>query len=235
MNLVLFQSEDEAKFLPSSDPRVIHVRDVLRMKVFDTMYVGVLNGKRGLAKIVKEDDAGLHFEIAWEEKVFSFLPIHLVVGLPRPQTARKILSECTTLGVKSISFFQAEKSDPNYIQSKLWKTDEWQRILLRGAEQAFVTIVPNVSHYENLKEFLCIRDKDTDVVALDNYEATRHLRDYVKKSKETILVIGPEGGFDKAERTLLRGNDIPLYHLGERVLRSETACVSAIGLLLGKV
>ncbi len=43
------------------------------------------------------------------------------------------------------------------------------------------------------------------------------------------FMVGPEGGFDEQERALLLGSEnvIPI-HLGERILRSETACIACL-------
>ena len=62
-----------------------------------------------------------------------------MIALPRPQTARKILNEATSLGVASIRFFRSEKGEPGYRASTLWTTGEWRRHLVDGASQAFDT------------------------------------------------------------------------------------------------
>lgn len=47
-----------------------------------------------------------------------------------------------------------------------------------------------------------------------------------------IIVIGPEGGFDTDEANLLKDNGYHLVSLGERIMRTQTAGVVAIGVLL---
>ena len=60
----------------------------------------------------------------------------LVVGLPRPQTARDVLRDATTLGVAALHFVLTEKGDPSYAQSTLWSSGEWRRHVGLGLEQA---------------------------------------------------------------------------------------------------
>ncbi len=69
-------------------------------------------------------------------------------------------------------------------------------------------------------------------LALDLYEATAPLSGVrIEQTTETILAVGPEGGWAPAERDLLRTHGFRLLHLGERVLRTETACVAGVSLV----
>lgn len=234
MNLLLFDTREERKQLSADDPRVEHIRDVLRMTQGDEFFVGVVNGPKGKAKILEDSDAGMVLEIVWEETVDPVLPVTLLVGLPRPQTARRVLQDCTTMGVGRIMFFQAEKGEPSYASSKLWQTEEWRRHLMKGAEQAFSTTIPEVMHCENLGE--CLEGLgDGQRVALDNYEADSGLSGVLAESDRYVLAVGSERGWSGSERDMLRENGFALAHLGERVLKTETACVSALTLIGAKL
>jgi RsmE family RNA methyltransferase len=46
-----------------------------------------------------------------------------------------------------------------------------------------------------------------------------------------VIAVGPERGWSARERTLLRDAGFRCVHLGERVLRVETACVASISLV----
>ena len=52
------------------------------------------------------------------------------------------------------------------------------------------------------------------------------------KSAPLAVLIGPEGGFDEAERNLIRArpNTLPIS-LGPRILRADTAAVAALALV----
>lgn len=235
MNLILFNHKDEAKHLKPTDARVTHIRKVLRMSTGDSLYVGVLNDARGMARIVSDDEHGLTLDIQWENPRPALAPIHLLVATPRPQTARKLLFECTTLGAARIDFYQGEKSEASYAQSSLWKTDEWVRILKQGAEQAFCTHLPEVQHFGKLRQALqSNHTQHKTQIALDNYEATSSLSD-VSIDPPTHIVIGGERGFSARERDTLREKAYTLCHLGERVLRTETAATAALTLALHKL
>lgn len=238
MNILLFEEKELQKYLPSEDLRAKHIREVLRMSKGSQLFVGIINGRRGKAIIIEDNPDGLLFEIEWESDFPKLLPVTLVVGLPRPQTARKILEECTSMGVARIFFFSSEKGEPSYAHSKLWQTDEWKRHLIKGAEQAFTTMIPELVHFEDLRtclSFLEGEDLSAFSVALDNYESTHTLSNALKTNDAYILAIGAERGWSKNERNLLRESGFTLAHLSDRVLRMETACVAGVSLISSRL
>ncbi|MFW5883288.1 MAG: RsmE family RNA methyltransferase, partial [Verrucomicrobiota bacterium] len=68
-------------------------------------------------------------------------------------------------------------------------------------------------------------------VALDNYEASAPLAQWLQGRPPTpSLLIGPERGWSATERDHFRAANIPLAHLGTRVLRTDTAALAALTL-----
>jgi 16S rRNA (uracil1498-N3)-methyltransferase len=71
---------------------------------------------------------------------------------------------------------------------------------------------------------------------LDNYESTVSLAEAkFPKQMGAVIALGAERGWSGAERQLLRQNQFVLANLGQRVLRTETACIAAIALLKAKL
>src|SRR5437879_3101186 len=109
MNLILFEHSETNSPLPRSDSRAAHILDVLRRKVGDTIDTGLVDGPRGKATLTAINDVSLVLTIAWETQPPPPLaPIALIVGLPRPQTVRKILHAATELGVAALHFVTTE-------------------------------------------------------------------------------------------------------------------------------
>lgn len=234
MNLLLFENSDRKQTLTPGDPRLDHVRKVLRRNAGDTFDVGALNGPRGKATILKEGSEGMVLQIEWGEEPPPLFPIDILVGLPRPQAARKILRESTSLGVAAIHFFQSEKSEHSYAASKLWSSREWRRHLLQGAEQAFTTRIPDVRHWASLSASIQYLDEQRasgQRLALDLYESTTVLPAVKLTKLHCTLALGGDRGWSAAERQTLRAAGFTLVNLGERVLRTETACVAAVSLV----
>lgn len=232
MNLLLFPTREPTYALPRADPRAGHIREVLRMAPGDEFFVGAANGPRGKATYALAGDS-LILSVTWEDEIPTLRDVGLVCGLPRPQAARRILQEATSLGCAFVSFFQSVRGEPSYARSTLWTSDEWRRHLHLGAEQAFTTRLPEVHHQAGLAEALEALPEASQPVALDVYEATGALNTLrINENRRPVLVIGPERGWDARERDLLRERTIPLLHLGERVLRVETACTAGLSVLL---
>lgn len=232
MNLLLFTPEESTRPLPRSDARARHLVDVLRRGAGDTFDAGLINGPRGKGTLVEATTAELKLSFTWGEPPPPLDPITLVVGLPRPQTARDILRDATTLGIEAMHFAATEKSDRSYAQSSLWSSGEWHRLLVTGAEQAFSTQLPLVSYGQELVAILGALAANAPRVALDNYEGSVRLGEMkFSAGSPAVLAIGPERGWTAADRELLRAHGFQLAHLGERVLRTETAVVAALTLL----
>ncbi len=235
MNLVLFESAELESPLPLADPRAQHILNVLRRAPGDTFIAGLVNGPLGTATLLSADTDTLHLAFTPEREPPPLPPITLLVGLPRPQTARDLLRDATTLGVACIHFVTTERADPNYAASSLWTTGEWHRHLLAGAAQACDTRLPKVTWTHSLASALAALPASTHRLALDNYEATCALSAAIPNPEpqiptQTTLALGPERGWGPADRTALRAAGFTLCSLGDRVLRLETAAVAALTL-----
>ena len=87
--------------------------------------------------------------------------------------------------------------------------------------------------HENLALAIHELNSQSDIrVALDNYESTTKLTSsFSNHNGRVCLAVGPERGWSSGERNLLRATQFKICGLGTRVLRVETAVVSAIGIL----
>ncbi|HXC01182.1 MAG TPA: RsmE family RNA methyltransferase [Opitutaceae bacterium] len=236
LNLILFESHEIAAPLPRADPRARHLLDVLRRREGDPFDAGLINGPRGKGRLEKITPATLTFTFAWGEPPPPLDPIMLFIGLPRPQTARKILQEATALGVGALHFFTAEKAEPSYARSTLWTSGEWRRHLVAGAEQAFCTRLPELTHGLTLAAALEKISPAATRLALDNYEAPTSLGQAQSPAgAPVVLALGSERGWSAAERDFLRAKNFSLVHLGSRVLRTETAVVAAVALVKARL
>lgn len=238
MNLVLFEPSELSAPLPRTDPRARHILEVLRRLQGDTFDAGLVNGPRGKATLAALASDSLALSFAWDSPHAPPLSTTLLIGLPRPQTARDILRDATTLGATCIHFIVTERADPNYAASTLWTSGEWRRHCLAGAAQAFDTHVPEVTWTQTLASALDALPPTATRLALDNYEATSALRSEIlgpdrQISTGVVLALGPERGFGPRDRDLFRAAGFTLAHLGPRVLRVETAVVAALAIARG--
>lgn len=234
VNLILFQPDEVGCPLPREDRRARHLLDVLRRQIGDSFDAGVVNGPRGKGVVTAIDAQTVSF-IFTAGPVTGPLPsLTLLVGLPRPQTARDVLRDATTLGATQLFFVRTEKSEPSYAASSLWSDGEWQRHVLAGAEQAFDTRIPAVTASLTLAAALATLPAAGSRIALDNYESPSSLGGTTPSLPLTVA-IGGERGWSARDRTELRAAGFQFAHLGERVLRTETAVVAALAILRSKL
>ena len=233
MNLIPFEPAELTAPLPRTDPRAEHILKTLRRQIGDTFDVGLVDGPIGKGTLAAISADALTLTFTWGPPPAPADPITLLLGLPRPQTARDILRDATTLGVGALHFVATERSDPNYAAATLWSSGEWRRHCLAGAAQAFATRLPAVTSNQTLASALTALPGDSaQRLALDNYEATAPLSTCnLLGDTSVVLALGPERGWGPADRAALRAHGFTLVHLGSRVLRSETAVIAAITLV----
>jgi RsmE family RNA methyltransferase len=231
--LVLITPDEAAAGLPADDARARHLRETVGLAVGGTFHVGIENGLRGIATITALAPK-LTFAVAWEKSPQARLPLTVLVGLPRPQTAKKVLHDLASLGAARIIFFESAKGDPGYLTSSLWKDGEWREHVLKGTEQACSTLVPEVTRVGSLAEALVGLDANAWKLALDPYEATG-APELSTPAQTAVLAIGPERGFAEAERAALRAAGFGFAHLGDRILRVEAAALVGGALMLAQL
>ena len=238
VNLILFELDEISRPLRRTDTRATHILGTLRLKAGDRFDAGIVNGPRGKVLIAGVGDAEINFEFTPQSGPAPLDPLDVIVGLPRPQTARRILHDAAALGVRRITFVTTSRSDPNYARSRLWDSGEWRRHLIDGAQQAFDTRIPEVEHGTSLSE-VGPRPIGTVAIAFDNYEATASLPqllrsemgEKLRNGSAATLAFGPERGWHADDRQLLRRSAFALVSLGRRVMRVETAIASAVAVL----
>jgi 16S rRNA (uracil1498-N3)-methyltransferase len=233
VNLVLITPDEAATGLPSEDARARHLRETVGLAVGGSFHVGVENGLRGIATITALAPK-LTFSVAWERSPQARLPLSVLVGLPRPQTAKKVLHDLASLGAARIIFFESAKGDPGYLTSSLWKDGEWREHVLKGTEQACSTLVPEVTRVGSLAEAVALIAGDAWKVALDPYESTA-APELSTPAQAAVLAIGPERGFAETERAALRAAGFGFAHLGDRILRVEAAALVGGALMLAQL
>jgi len=233
VNLVLITADEAVSGLAADDARARHLRETVGLAVGGSFHVGVENGLRGIATIATTAPK-LTFAVAWEKSAQPRLPLTVLVGLPRPQTAKKVLHDLASLGAARIVFFESEKGDPGYLTSSLWKDGEWREHVLKGTEQACSTLVPEVTRVGSLAEAIALADASAWKLALDPYEATVTPGPSAS-ANAGVLAIGPERGFGDGERRDLRAAGFAFAHLGDRILRVEAAALVGGALMLAQL
>ena len=212
--------------------RLCHVRDVLRASVGDSLCVGVAGGNRGEAVITLFNDEALEMEVKVDYPPPPPLPVTIVLALPRPKVMRRVLVSMTTMGVKRIILVNAYRVEKSYWKSPLLRKDELDKYITAGLEQARDTIFPEIILRPLFKPFA--EDELPGIIKgslplIAHPEAGEACPRDVRQS--VTLAVGPEGGFISYEIEKLLACGFKAVHIGDRILRVETA----IPVLLSKL
>lgn len=228
--------ENDCYIIKGSDYN--HIVNVLRMKVGEEFSVSC-DGKSSLcrleeigsdcvfAKIIKEDFKSSELKVK----------IYLFQGLPKADKMELIIQKCTELGVYEIIPTEMSRCVVKLDQKKKRsKTERWQSIAESAAKQSKRNIIPLVSEVVTYKNALDkINDLDLMLVPYENemgMKSTLTALSKIKSGMSIGILIGPEGGFDEAEIDLAKKAGTLVISLGERILRTETAAITATAMCM---
>ncbi|WP_224416448.1 16S rRNA (uracil(1498)-N(3))-methyltransferase, partial [Modicisalibacter tunisiensis] len=160
------------------------------------------------------------------------LPVHLVLALPRPRMLARTLEHVTALGVKQLTLLHTRRVEKSYWQSPELDPARIHDHLVLGLEQAGDTMLPTVTVERRFRPFV----EDRLPALLDGRRgllAHPGMPDPCPRglSEPCTLLVGPEGGFIPYEVERLREAGCEGIHLGERILRVETAVTALLARL----
>lgn len=226
MNLLLLFPENMHSDTQAivSGRQLAHMHSTLKVKSGDTLCVGLMNQKIGRATIEQLDDAQATLSIQWQSAPPAHLPLTLIIALPRPKMLKRIVQTATTMGVKTLYFIHAWKVEKSYWSSPWLTSEKMLENCVLGLEQARDTVMPEIHLKQRFKPF--VEDELPEITNNTNkllaHPGTRKSCP-VNISGNTSLVIGPEGGFTPYEVNKFEAGGFEAVHLGDRILRVETA------------
>ncbi len=107
------------------------------------------------------------------------------------------------------------------------KVERWARIAREAAEQSERGIVPPVAEPIPLETARW----GGDAIVCTERDG-RPLAEVVQQPRAVAIFIGPEGGWEPGEISLLLGRGAKPASLGPRILRAETAALAALAILV---
>jgi len=216
-----------------SEQAGLHLTRVLRLEagapvtLFDGSggeYAGTLerDGKKLWARV------GAHDPVERE----SPLAITLLQGVARGERMDLIVQKSTELGVHRIVPVLAERSvvkvDAKQRERKL---EHWRSIAISACEQCGRNRIPAVSEPVSLGDAIAaLPPGDLRCLLAANGQEPLALAASGKHAG-IVLLIGPEGGLGDNERRYAAANGFTAYRMGPRILRTETAGLTALAIL----
>ena len=215
-----------------------HIVNVLRMKQGDEFLVSC-EGVSSLCTLDLIDSESVYAKILEKNFRSTELPIkiYLFQGLPKADKMELIIQKCVELGVYCLVPTEMRncvvKLDDKKKKSKV---SRWQAIAESAAKQSKRNIIPQVTDVLSYKQALNkIKELDLVLVPYENERgmaATKEALDKIRPGMSVGIIIGPEGGFDEGEiAEAARAGGIAVS-LGSRILRTETAAITAVSMCM---
>jgi 16S rRNA (uracil1498-N3)-methyltransferase len=159
----------------------------------------------------------------------SPLNITLLQAISSGERMDFTIQKAVELGVKNIQPITSQRSVVKLSAERAEKrTEHWQNIAISACEQSGRARLPRVAHPLSLDSWIHQNPKnDTCRILLNPIGAIR-LANIVKPTSEIQLLIGAEGGLSKEEIDLASLHGFQSIVLGPRILRTETAGLTAI-------
>jgi 16S rRNA (uracil1498-N3)-methyltransferase len=200
------------------------MRKVFRLKSGDHVIAFDGSGEDVESEITDFTKEGVELSVVSSQKSRSIpnINVTLSMAIVKKDNFELIVEKATELGVSHIIPVLADRSEKKNLNQ-----DRLIKISIEASEQSGRGSVPSVGQIMSIDQF--VSSNGGNIVVFDP-SGKKFLR---SDSKDDITVlIGPEGGWSPRELELFASKNIPVYSLGNQVLRAETAAISVLSLIL---
>lgn len=219
-----------------------HLARVLRAQVGDAILL--FNGS-GLEHHARIDVIGKNTlaVLVGEPILQSRAPLRricLYQGLPRLERFDLIIQKAVELGASQIVPILTQHCQTSARQAQK-KLPHWQQVVISASEQCWRSELASISLPMAFKDAIAARDQsalhlffdvplEIDGTLIAPAQDLAQILTALPEGKAIHIWIGPEGGFSKEEAQLAASLDFAFISLGKRILRTETAAISALAL-----
>ncbi len=220
---------------------VNHIKNVLRAKVDDKIDICDYNtSKNYVCKIEEIEDKVIRCKIIEEidSNVESEIKVSIFQGIPKADKMELVIQKSVELGAHDITPIEMKRCVVKLKEKdKTKKIQRWQKISEVAAKQSGRDIIPRINNIININK-LCesLEKYDLVLVAYENEKINTLKNELIKiknnKKVKIAIIIGPEGGIDKAEIEQLEKYNAKIVTLGNRILRTETVALSMLSIIM---
>ena len=233
------QIDEEAHQIHITGSDVNHISNVLRMKTGEELWIsdGSKYEYRCTIESFEPDEVLLHIVYSQEPEYELPCRIYLFQGLPKADKMELIIQKAVELGAYEIIPVETKRCVVKLDGRKsAKKTARWQQIAESAAKQSKRMLIPNVHEVLTFREAL--KYAESMDVRLVPYELTRGMQETkeilagIEPGQSVGIFIGPEGGFEEKEiEAAIEAGAKPIT-LGKRILRTETAGLAILSVLM---
>ena len=218
---------------------VNHIKNVLRMQVGEELNISNgVDGKEYRCAIEElGDEIICSLRFVKEDNVELPSKVYLFQGLPKSDKMELVIQKAVELGVYEIIPVSMSrcvmKLEPKKVANKIAR---WQGIAESAAKQSKRGIIPKVTGPMSFKQALeYASDLDIKLIPYEMAEGMSHTKeiiDNITPGQSIGFIIGPEGGIDDNELKLAMDSGFESITLGKRILRTETAGLTVMSILM---
>ncbi|ACL70027.1 conserved hypothetical protein TIGR00046 [Halothermothrix orenii H 168] len=217
-----------------------HIVNSLRLNPGDKLIVCPGNCRDYVATIeeIKENQITGKIIKEYKNRNEPSLNITLAQALPKKRKMDLVIQKATEIGVRSIIPLKTTRTIVRLNKKKeRKKTDRWQKIAKEAAKQSGRGRIPTVERVYSLKELTQFKSNFDLIIIPWEEEQGKNLKNVlstvnVSEISKILVIIGPEGGFPPEEIKFIEQlGGIPIT-LGPRILRTETAGLVVLTMLL---
>ena len=218
---------------------VNHIKNVLRMRPGEKILICTGDEWEYTCEVKELEQDVVRAEILDAQKPGKELQsrIRLYQCLPKGDKMELIIQKAVELGTFSVVPVRSARCIVKLDDKKAAaRVERWNAIAESAAKQSKRMIIPQVERVMGLKEAL--KDAAACDVRLMPYEneagmaRTREVLEGIVPGQSVAVLIGPEGGFSPEEAELARESGFLTITLGKRILRTETAGMTVIAILM---
>jgi 16S rRNA (uracil1498-N3)-methyltransferase len=214
-----------------------HLRKVLRLEPGDRFIVFDDTGweHEAVVRSFSAHRGDIEILRSYQPERESALQITLAVGLTKGEKMDFVVEKATELGVLNIVPFISTYTVPRLDDRKTQaRTERWKKIAISAAKQCGRTRLPTVCTLCEFQEF--VGQPRDDMLKLffwerEGQQTLKQVHDSQPDARAVLLIIGPEGGFSVEEADVAQRHGFRSVRLGPRILRAETAAVTALSLV----
>jgi 16S rRNA (uracil1498-N3)-methyltransferase len=220
----------EASTIACSSAQANYLRNVLRLKPGDGIIL--FNGRDGewQAEVADAGKRGAALLVGAQVRLQEGGPDidYLFAPLKRARLDY-LVQKATEMGVARLRPVLTHRTTPERVNVERMRANA-----IEAAEQCGILRIPEVREPEKLEQAVAGWDGARPLIFCD--EASEERCPFTMLARlqpgPLALLIGPEGGFDEAERALLSSKPfVTRISLGPRILRADTAAVAALALV----
>lgn len=206
-----------------SEDEYQHLR-VLRMQEGDTLILVDGRGKQYEATLTKLHKKSSEAQIERVVKERSDRPLFDIAIAPTKSNDRIewFIEKATEVGIGHIYPFISFHSE-----RKVIKPERWQKIARSAMKQSLRFWQPEIHPLQSVETLFQSALPHSDLFIAHLKTNQHHLKDVIRTSQRTLVVIGPEGGFSDKEIELAEQHGFQSVTLGPVRYRTETAGVVA--------